>query len=296
MEIPKQFKYFFSVVVFLFFTAVVSAQEEIKTDFESVIKQADQYFSSGDYINAKTSYQYATRLRPSDKYAKDKLQETIGRLRDQMVVMEQYTAVISEADDFFRQGDYENARKKYVAAAKIVPAEKYPAEKIKEIEQKESEIKKLRITYDDAVYRAEKFEKYHRYDEAIAEYEKALALFPDEQIPKDKIEELKNSKVEYEANVNAYDDIIANADRLFGLKYYENARSEYEKASEARPDEDYPLAKIKEIDNLLLKRTDFNNLVDQGDELYMNKELQKAKEKYQAALTIYPSESYPKDM
>ncbi len=291
-----QLKHIFFTFLFFVFAFLASAQDEAKTDYESVIKQADEYFNAGDYINAKTSYQYASRLKPSDQYAKDQLQETIKKLRERMMVMEQYTAVITEADDYFREGEYDKARQKYREAAKIVPSEGYPGEKLKAIEEKEGEIRKKQVTYDDAVYRAAKYEKYHRYDEAIAEYEKALEVFPDRQEPKDAIEALKEKKVEFEEAVSAYDQIIANADRLFNLKYYENARSEYEKAAQARPDEEYPQAKIDEIDNLLIKKNDYDELVEQADELYMNKSLQPAKEKYQAALKIYPSESYPKDM
>ncbi len=291
-----QLKHIFFTFLFFVFAFLASAQDEAKTDYESVIKQADEYFNAGDYINAKTSYQYASRLKPSDQYAKDQLQETIKKLRERMMVMEQYTAVITEADDYFREGEYDKARQKYREAAKIVPSEGYPGEKLKAIEEKEGEIRKKQVTYDDAVYRAAKYEKYHRYDEAIAEYEKALEVFPDRQEPKDAIEALKEKKVEFEEAVSAYDQIIANADRLFNLKYYENARSEYEKAAQARPDEEYPQAKIDEIDNLLIKKSDYDEFVEQADELYMNKSLQPAKEKYQAALKIYPSESYPKNM
>jgi tetratricopeptide (TPR) repeat protein len=296
MKFHMLFKQIFISFLFLFFTLLSFGQDEIKTDYESVIKQADAYFNSGDYINAKTSYQYASRLRPSDTYAKEKLQETISRLRERMVVMEQYSAIIGQADDYFRSGEYEKAGEKYREASKIVPSEGYPAEQLKAIENREAEVRKKQVAYDDAVYRAEKYEKYNRFDEAIAEYEKASAVFPDMQEPKDRIAELNAKKIEFEKAVDAYDEIITNADRLFGLKYYENARTEYEKASQARPDEDYPRVKMAEISKLLVKKKDYDNLVNQADELYMTKQLQPAKEKYQSALKIYPSESYPKDM
>ncbi|HPE57040.1 MAG TPA: hypothetical protein P5514_07295 [Bacteroidales bacterium] len=291
-----QLKHILISIFFLVFSITLVAQDDKQADYASVIKQADDYFNAGDYINAKTSYQYATRLKPADDYAKTQLQKTIDKLRERMMVMEQYSAVIAEADDFFRKAEYEKARSKYQEAAKIVPSEGYPAEKIKQIEEKEGAVRKKQVAYDDAVYRATKFEKYNRFDEAIAEYEKALAVFPDKQEAKDAIEALKVKKADFTKTVSEYDNIVANADRLFALKYYENARSEYAKAAEARPDEDYPEAKIKEIDNLLIKKTEYDALIDKGDELYVNKSLQQAKENYQSALKIYPAESYPKNM
>ncbi len=68
------------------------------------------------------------------------------------------------------------------------------------------------------------------------------------------------------------------------------------KHADAQPKEDYPVAKIQEIDEILVQKTEFNDLVNEADELYVNKELEAAKAKYQTALKIYPSESYPSDM
>lgn len=291
-----QLKYILISFIFLLFSLSIFAQDDNKTDYASVIQKADAYFASGDYINAKTSYQYASRIKPSDEYAREQLQKTISKLRERMMVMEQYSAVIAEADHLFRSEKYDEARVKYQEAAHIVPAEGYPAQKIKEIEGKEEELRKKQVAYDDAVYRAAKYEKYRRFDEAIVEYEKALAIFPDRQEPRDAIAELQAKKEDFEKAVNEYDEVIANADRLFNLKYYENARSEYEKAAQARPDEEYPMVKMGEIDKLLSKKNEYNTLVESADELYMNKSLQEAKVQYQAALKVYPSESYPKDM
>ena len=156
------------------------------------------------------------------------------------------------------------------------------------------QLKKLNIMH--AIANGEKFIKFRKYELAKEEFEKALVVKPDEQYPKDKIAEL-SFLIEETKKVKAeYDETIAGADRLYNLKYYDNARKEYEKALNAKPDEHYPAAQINEIDKILVKKNEFDRLVQAGDEAYMNKDLEAAKANYQAALKIYPDENYPKTM
>ncbi|MCB0805435.1 MAG: hypothetical protein KDC05_06515 [Bacteroidales bacterium] len=286
----------FLLLLIALLPGVVSGQDNTGDAYAETIHQADKYFAEGDYIKAKTSYQYATRLKPEEAYPKDRLRETIDKLREKMALMEQYTALITQADELFRDNEFDAAIKKYEEAGKMIPSEGYPQEKIEQIEAQKSAHRKLQVAYDDAIYRAEKYEKYKKYEEAKTEYEKAHEVFPDEPVPAQKIGELTQLIAEVKKARELYDEIIANADRLFNLKYYENAKQEYQKASEAKPDEAYPQAQIKEIETLLVKKNEYDGLVEAADENYMNKNLEDAKSNYQAALKIYPSESYPKDM
>ena len=296
MLLQKLHKIILSGFFIIAFTLISIGQDNAGNDYQDAVNKGDEYFQKADYINAKTSYQYASRLKPDEQYPKDQLKATVAKLREKMAKMEEYTIILTAADNFMKEGNYENARLKYEEAGKLIPSEGYPAEKIEEIENLINAKRKKQVAYDDAIYRADKFIKYRKYKEAIAEFEKALVIFPEEQYPKDQIAELQVKIVEVEETLSSYDEIIGNADRLFLLKYYEGAKSEYLKASEAMPEEDYPKDKIKEIDVLLVKKTEFDQLINEGDEFYMAKNLEEAKKKYQAGLTIYPSESYPKDM
>ena len=285
------------LLIFLLFIFVSGSVNSQGTDeYQQTIDQANKYYAQGDFINAKASYQYASRLRPSENYPKEKFQKTVEKLREKMALMDEYTQAISEADVYFRQGDYDNAVKKYKEAEKIIPSEGYSVQKIKDIEVAKNKDRVDQIAYDDAIYRAEKYVKYNKFGEAINEYEKALALFPEDDKVKQQIEELKIKESELSKTIEIYDEVIQNADRLFTLKYYENAKSEFEKALAARPDEEYPKIKIQEIESLLLKKDDYDKIIVQADNLYADKSLEASKKKYQEALAVYPSENYPKGM
>ncbi|MBN2173764.1 MAG: hypothetical protein JW731_06520 [Bacteroidales bacterium] len=290
-------KIFFSINIILFtILAPVLPQQDNESKYNETIKNADEYFKAKDYINAKASYQYASQLNPEATYPREKLSETIKLLREKMVVMEQYNFELAEADKYFRAEEYELAITKYKDALKILPNESYPTEQIKKIENQVAEASDKQSNYDEAIRKAQQFEKYRKFENAKEEYVKAKEIFPDESLPAEKIAEMDVLIAEAAKVKEAYDETVRNADRLFNLKYYENAREEYQKAADAKPDEDYPPQKIKEIDHLLVQKNEFDLLVNQGDEFYMAKNLEEAKAKYQAALRIYPAESYPRDM
>ncbi len=283
-------------VLFVLFSGTVFTQTDNEKDYQSAISSADASFKNGDYINAKASYQYAQKLKPEEQYPKDKLQETIKRLREKMIVMEAYNTEISVADKHFRLREYGLAKEKYKAAAKVLPSETYPSDRLNEIDRIETEAKEKQDSYDKAIANGEKLIGYKKYAKAIEEYEKAALVFPNEPLPKEKIKELEVLRNEANKTDAAYDELIASADRLYNLKYYQNAKDDYEKALEVKPGEFFPIERIKAIDEVLVKKNEYDQLVSEADELYISKNLDEAKSRYQESLKIYPGESYPKGM
>ena len=116
-----------------------------------------------------------------------------------------------------------------------------------------------------------------------------------------------------------YNQLIEKAEKLFEQKNYESARSVYQQASEIMPVETYPQKRTSEIDALLEKQKNNEEMarqqaeqqsqqqarqqsvdnayrvaVAQADALFKEKKYEEAKEAYAKALTIKPSESYPR--
>ena len=286
------------LIVLLILVSFGSAfpQTDKDKDYQDAINSADAYFKDQDFINAKASYQYAQTLKPDEQYPKDQLQETIKRLREKMMVMEEYNIELTAADKHFRLKEYGLAKERYKVAAKILPSETYPAERLTEIESIETETKNKQASYDKAIADGEKLISYKKYDKAIGEFEKAAAIFPTEAYPKEKIKELETLRDEANKADAAYDELIASADRLYNLKYYQNAKDDYEKALVVKPGESFPAEQIKAIDEVLVKKNEYDQLVADADELYISKSLLEAKSKYQESLKVYPGENYPKGM
>jgi tetratricopeptide (TPR) repeat protein len=176
MKLTRIVLYIFLILLTVYQPA--SAQSDNDAVYTETIANADKYFKEGDYIKAKASYQYASQLKPDESYPKQKLAETVNLLREKMAVMEQYSALVSDGDQLFRSGDFEQAIKKYEQALKIVPNESYPREKIDAINKQVSEAKEKQDNYDNAIRKAETLEKYNKFEEAKAEYELAQSIFP----------------------------------------------------------------------------------------------------------------------
>jgi tetratricopeptide (TPR) repeat protein len=116
-----------------------------------------------------------------------------------------------------------------------------------------------------------------------------------------------------------YNQLIEKAEKLFEQKNYEAARSDYQQASEIMPASTYPKKKTTEIDALLDKQknseaiakqqteqqaqqqarqqsvdNEYQAAVSQADALLKEKKYEEAKQAYAKALSIKPSESYPR--
>lgn len=121
-----------------------------------------------------------------------------------------------------------------------------------------------------------------------------------------KIDKLLLDAEKNAANAEAkYNAAIAEADKLYGVKSYEGALAKYEEALAIKPKEAHPANRILELDALIQKmkeselaekqeNAEYYNLIQAADNLRNAKDFEKAKAKYQEALSK-KDEQYPKD-
>ena len=104
--------------------------EEFTSFYHNLIIEADRLFGGGDYKNAKLNYESAKAFNPDEKYPSDKIDEINAILSLQT----KYNDLINEADRLFNSGDYGNAKLNYESAKALKPDEKYPENRIIEID------------------------------------------------------------------------------------------------------------------------------------------------------------------
>lgn len=107
-------------------------------------KQFTAYMSAGDssikatnYANAKSSYQQALKLKPTDQQAIAKLAEAERLYSDQKFEEEKqkkYNALIAKADKAMQDKDYGLAKSTYTEAVTVKQMEVYPKQKLAEID------------------------------------------------------------------------------------------------------------------------------------------------------------------
>ncbi|MCB0401786.1 MAG: hypothetical protein KDD41_06865 [Flavobacteriales bacterium] len=260
---------------------ILAEQDRINREYADAIKDGDIAFTDKEYEKARSFFEKALELKPAEQYPKDKLAAIKIKIDEQLANMqldEKYNALIKSADFAFENEKYENAKADYNAALGVKPAEKYPKDQLKAIEDKLAQLKKeeenalaaeaarkKREYYEAVIAQADAEFTAQNYQVATQKYTEASAIMPDESYPKEKIKEIEKLLADLAAKNAAneaaalaqkqldekYNALIASADGAFNAEAYEKAKTDYKAALALKPSESYPAERIKEIDALL---------------------------------------------
>lgn len=174
-----------------------SQKKDKKDEYSTLILEADEYFSSNDFIYAKSCYGKALRIKPKEDYPKNQLKKIEKILEEEKLneIKEQYELTIQNADKLFSKKEYERAKGLYIRASQLIANEDYPKEKISEIDAIFSNSAKQQ--QNDSIYlkyidKADKLFAKREFEEALKLLKEALKLKPNELYPKQKIEEIED--------------------------------------------------------------------------------------------------------
>jgi tetratricopeptide (TPR) repeat protein len=287
-----------------------AARAALEKQYNDAIAKGDQSMAAGDYDNAIASYEAASKVKPSENYPVDQIKEAGLKKQEaaaQQALDKQYNEAIAKADKLLAAKDYQNALTAYNEAADLKPTEKYPADKIMEINATVNQIaaqEALDKQYNDDIARADKMLADKDYQGALLTYQAAAALKPAEKYPASKIEEINNTVKDIAAAKEAldkqYSDAIFNADKLLASKDYQGAMNAYNAALKLKPAESYPQSKITEINGTLQEIAakeaidkQYSEAIAKADKLLAAKDYTNALAAYEAAAVINPGESYP---
>ncbi len=324
----------------------ILASKNVDNQYDAIIAQADEAFTGNNWESAKSKYNDALALKPKEKYPKDKISEIDNKLRDIAKTNQDYQQAVASADGFFNRKEYEKAKAGYAGAGKLKPEETYPSEMISKIEnlveeQKrlaaEAEAERVRLAeeaakaeaarlaaiqaekdkdYADAITKADNLFNQTEYENARNEYRNALTIKPEESYPEQKIDEIGTLLAQLSAAQKAYEEAIAIADREFKREGFDEAKTAYNDAKSAKPEESYPNVMLAKIDSIVTTRAqlaeeaakaeaarlaaiqaekdkNYSDAITKADNLFNQTEYENARTEYRNALTIKPEESYP---
>ncbi|HET6557937.1 MAG TPA: hypothetical protein VFG54_11525 [Prolixibacteraceae bacterium] len=291
-------------------TARLAAQEEAnrlakekadREQYEKAIAQGDKAFGEKQYPVARTHYSDALNVYASEQYPKDQItkidaliaqmeeaakiaaQEEANRLAKEKADREQYEKAITQGDKAFGEKQYPEARTHYSDALSVYATENYPKDQITKIDaliaQQEEEAKKAALL-------AQAQEPVIQTEQKPAPVETAQAT---------------EARAQSYRTINNYDEAITKADEAFGIKDYTVARFFYYKASDLKPNEEYPRNQIELIRKLVdselssIDRTGYEKIIAQADDEFQKKNYTGSKFYYYKALEIKSWEKYPKD-
>ena len=351
-------------------TAKLAAEKAKEEKYQTSIKTADGLLASKKYAEAKTAYNEALTIKPTETYPKSKITEIDATLASlakadaaekakqeadakakataEKALNDKYAASIKNGDAMFLAKKYAEAKTAFNEASNIKPTETYPKTKITEIDgilanlaKADAELKAkleaekaLNDKYTTTIKNADALLLSKKYDEAKTNYADASKIKPTETYPKTKMTEIDGiisnlSKAEADAKAKAeaervlnekYQTAIKSGDDLLASKKYSEAKTSYNSASTLKPAETYPKTKVKEIDATLaaIAKADadakakleadakakadaekalndkYAATVKKADDLLTATKYNEAKTAYNEALTIKPTETYPK--
>jgi tetratricopeptide (TPR) repeat protein len=286
----------FIFLIFVFLFALSGYTQENAVEYQKTIEMADGYFSKGDYINAKASYQIAVRLAPDDQYPKDRLQQSLDMIKVQMYQNSLYQQKIQLADDLLGKNDLEAALKTYQEALVILPGDSYASGRVQEISNNMVGNKILGENYQKSIIKGDQLLQEGNLENALAEYRNASSLKPAESYPKEKAAQVEKMLADKRALTGTYENLLQEADVAISHNKYDEAISNLEQAIKLKPDENLPKTKLAEAQKLKIAWDSYSKIISDADNLYISKDFEEAKEKYLQAESIKPADEYPKRM
>ncbi len=179
-------------------------------------------------------------------------QETeVLELESEAEILNLYDQYVNQADNYFDVRQYNISRAWYYKAWDVKPNEKYPQQRIAEINrlvggmmsnQRDRDYQQF-IDLADSTFRA------NEYAVARGWYNRALSIKGDEIYPKDQLKEIENKIAERMAGQSGeqFAGNIDKASKAFDQGNFNVARFWYKKALELRPNDDDVLKQLEEI-------------------------------------------------
>ena len=285
-------------------------EETLDEDYQLAIQDGQLFLEEEDYQNALLQFEAAEDLKPQAILPKEKIEEINKILDASRSKEEKYIALLDRADKTFAEESWEESKDFYNRALTVFPDKNYPKEQVIIIDQKLEELaalkrqeamaaaalKEKQKQFDDLMADGEKALVRNQYNTAIANFEKAKEILPENDRPDLRLAEVKRILGEIQSQ---YDSFVSQADASFESGNYEMAVNQYKKALELKSDEEYPQTQIslaEEKQGLMAdKNKQYNKLIEEAADVYASEDLENALALYQQAASVKPSAVLPKE-
>jgi hypothetical protein len=159
---------------------------------------------------------------------------------------------------------------------------------------------KIRKEYEKLILEGDDRMAAAKFEEAMAKYKAALALFPSDKPAQDKYDEAERKFKEQQANKNSearYAQLIKDADAQFKNKSWESAKTNYTEALSIKSNEPYPKAQLEDIKKKLDAaeiEKQYRILITQADSEFNEENYATSIITYKEAIKLKSEDIYPK--
>lgn len=285
-------KYIFAISFgILCFSTTCAYSQENAPSFQSLIASGDKEYANKEYIKAKTYYQEALRIKPNDASAKNKLDNTLQKIREENKKEEQFFEYIDNGDNFYSNNELEKALAEYNKALKIFPKDEYALGKKQEITTILKDEKDKLDSFNEMVALGDNLLKQEKYAEAVMQYESALKLYPNNSAAKSKYQDAKSKKEVYDLKASEFERLCSQGQEFTLRKKYAEAIDAYEQALQIFPAKEIS-DKVTELQAKKQVADNYDAIITEADALYEDRSYNEAKAAYQEALSVIPNDSY----
>ncbi len=308
-------------------TAMAQKQEEQKSiqttedRYNQAMAKASVAYTRKDYATAKQYYQEALSIKPSESLPKSRVSEieTIeakkaaedasraAEATRKAAFENDYKAIIAAADENYKAKRFDEAKAAYAKALAMKPADPYPMQRVKAIEntmvaEQAAVQKRNDATYNEALAAGNLALSKNQFPQAKESFQKALSIKPDDLAAKSKLIETDRLADDYSkqrAITEQYAQTVQSADASFAAKDYPKAKESYTQALALKPGDSYAQTRIKAIDNLIGAEQaarqksindSYNAAFSAGNNAIAQNQFSLAKESFQKALTFKPND------
>ena len=205
-----------------------------------------------------------------------------------------YQSLVASGDREFSKNEYIKAKTYYQEALRMKPNDATAKSKLDKTLQKIREESKKEEQFFEFIDVADDFYAANELEKALAEYNKALKIFPNDEYALGKKNEITTILQDEKDKLESFNEMVTLADRLLKEEKYAEAVMQYESALQLYPKnsavkEKYQEAKSKK-DAYDSKVSEFERLTTQGQEFTLRKKYAEAIDVYEQALLIFPND------
>jgi len=283
----------------LFIISLVIANQSYSQqtgEYERIILRAEQFMDQKNYKQAKQEYENALKVNPDASYPRIKLQQ-IREVYADPDDPRRYNGFVSEGDRLFNMQDYRKSREQFFWANIIKPDEKYPKDKLNELDELIKDLERKERLYQQSVKSADSLYNLREYQAAMNEYLYASGLLPREAYPRNRVDQINKIFEAARKEQAAYQKVIEEADQLYMIQDYNAALAAYKRALSMKPDDRYPASMIDRINGMASEQrsleTVYASVIENADRLFASADFDASRSAYEHALRLKSAESYP---
>ena len=302
-------------------------RQQTEREYNNLISQANAAYTRKDYESAQAYYQQALQKKPDASFPRQKVNELESLIAQkqqalvkQEAVEKSYTEAMAMGESALQAKDYEAARQHFNRALMMKPGESLPRQKMNEIDRIVDEQRNIaaqaekaaaRKKVDDALKEGDNLLAQNNYDGAEAAYQRALSLDPNEAYAKQQLLKVRSARENAAAEKQralekAYTDNIRRGDEFMAAGSFDQAINAYKQALRQRPNdmtarnklqtaEQRKAAQQQQFANEQAKKRQYENHLAAGNRFFEAGQYSQAKQSYQSALNIYPTQAAPRN-